>query len=189
MRKMFSEKQIKEMIQVVVDNYELKADLEDDVIDIVEDAEELNLNGDLTANSIIENMSGYSFTKGAIVAGWTATGVYAGVVKNGNKITFVVAYNIKKTSADAQTFLYLGRYNIPTDILDKIYPSLDDLIGVDSRKLLALSTNSIDIDGFCEKGTTFLSFGIAGLGSLVVDTDYYVRYELTLLLSENLIGE
>lgn len=52
----------------------------------------VNIAGNFTANSIIENMTGYTFTPATFeTEKVTVEDLYANVVKTGNKITFVIA--------------------------------------------------------------------------------------------------
>ena len=83
----------------------------------------LNVNGNFTANSIIENMPSSLYKLGAISSGTAITPTYIGVCKNGNKITFVVAGTVKRPTGanwDDFTTLKAIEFRIPASIGDKI---------------------------------------------------------------------
>ena len=150
----------------------------------------VNVDGNFTANSIIENMNGYSFTP-LSNNGYNFEFVYAGVVKNGNKLTCAIALNITKTNDSIATsnvsFCYL---NLPSAIMDKLHPvEIDGLGFLSLYKLNAFSANgnSVEINGAISKSTNAIAFASKGIkGSLIEGTKYYVRFEATFLLSDNL---
>ena len=145
--------------------------------------------GAITAPSIIEDMVGYSYTPATVTKG-TLANVYMGAVKNGNKVTFVAAYTfIKNVSETGQ--LNIGKFNIPSSIGSKIYPAPDASSTVDVKKGIAISTatyaNFVDIELFVTKYTNAeLNLGIRQVDNLVAGTKYYIRHEITFLLSDNL---
>ena len=158
--------------------------------------EELLASGNLPsvkADEIIENMSGYSFTKGT-TNNLTITGVYAGVVKTGNKITFAVAVKLKRTDTISST-ARLGYFTIPKAVFDKLYQTqvgLYEYLTVDEKSAWSSdSTNKvIQIYSYKSGGSEtkiLLDMNETPLNELTLNTDYYLRYEFTLLLSENLI--
>lgn len=143
------------------------------------------------ADEIIENMSGYAFSIGNST-GFTYEGIYAGAVKTGNKLTLVVAINITKTDADAIT-CELGRFTIPQSVYDKLFPTqVGTYEFLDVRQqYCAINENSGAFAcGYVEKvidnKVRFSIDDVIG-DKLTVNTKYYARYELTLLLSDNLI--
>ena len=170
MRRMFSKNQIK---------------------DIVEQGN-LNVDGSISGDEIIENMSGYSFIPNETGDGFTMEHIYAGVVKNGNKITFVSAFKITKT-ADQDYHKLVGSFIIPSDLMDKLYPT-----EIDGRDIL-----DIKVGGAFASQNSFVSqqYGLEKLTdklvirlynartNLTTNTEYFIRCECTLLLSENLIPE
>ena len=148
----------------------------------------------IKGHSIIENMSGYS-------AEIPETGhdnlvienVYQGVVKNGDKITFVSALKVKRTD-DTVGDSRLVNFTIPGEVGAKLYPI--NLPGYDAglyfKEVQAQSgyTAFKDIRMLMEKNdNTHVSLWIQGgqQANLTVDTDYYIRFEVTFLLSDNLI--
>lgn len=142
----------------------------------------------ITGDSIIENMTGYtaSFPTNT---GWTIEKVYVGVVKNGNKLTVVVAVNATK-GAGAISNPTLCKLNIPSAIGNKLYPATFGLYQfLDNRVIHAWSsyTNYIDAISYIDKqSATQLSFVIDNTTNFVQDTKYYYRYEATFLLSDSL---
>ena len=151
-----------------------------------------NFTGAITAPSIIENMSGYSFSN-LSVTGLTVNTVYAGAVKTGNKLTIVWFGKLTKTSAytgaDYATF---ARFVLPEAILAKIFPT--DLGG--GGTCVAFGNASLFYDNTITKmdklyninkgGTTTLNILITGLDSMTQDKVYYCRIEQTFLLSDSL---
>lgn len=147
-----------------------------------------NFTGPITAPGITENMSGYSFTAPS-VSGLVFSNLYANVIKNGNKITFVIAGNVKKTDGDIPGRSVFGRFTIPSSIGTQLYPS--EIGGeefLDARDISFFSTwaNSVGGKGTITKNSNVLITFSIYHGSLVVDTTYYFRYESTFLLGDNL---
>lgn len=173
MRKMYSEKQLKEM-----------------ALSTIENASSINVNGKLSANEIVENMSGYSVSN--ISSKITAT--YVGVVKNGNKITFVIFGSFTKDGSNA-AFKML-EFNIPADIGVKLYPYqvgteytfLDNktLSVVQSDDPYTYANMSCDIQ---KSNNTTLEVNARVITGLTTNKTYIFRYEATFLLSENLAPE
>ena len=212
MRRMFSKKQIEELVQGIADDYELKEDLSDDVLDVVDGAESgtianvlgLDSDGGLVKNSsididsvkadeIIENMSGYSasLTTPPQVSA-VITNIYTGIVKNGNKLTFVVFLIINKTNNDVPAGI-IENFVIPSDVGSKLYPSglgMENL-WIDFKIINAFDTltSATPLQARLRKNSnTSLDLVIGGLDGLTANKDYFVRYEATFLLSDNLLG-
>ena len=146
----------------------------------------LDATGLVTGGEIIEKMSGYDYRhESAIDAKGTYTHVYTGVVKNGNKLTFVNAFKLNLTATDTGT-AYCDTFLVPEAIGDKIFPAFTTL--VDSRKISAFAsaTDIVEINSYCVKNSAVsLTFAI-GLSGLAAEKDYYIRQELTILLSDDL---
>lgn len=149
--------------------------------------------GKITADEIIENMEGYSFTLGHI-DNLTTTGVYAGVVKTGNKITFAVAVKFRRTD----TMLNAGRlglFTIPKSVFDRLYQAqigLYDYLTVDEKPAWSSDSQNKAIQVYSYKSgggdtNVVIDMNLDPLNELTINTDYYFRYEFTLLLSDNLI--
>lgn len=148
----------------------------------------VNIAGNFTANSIIENMSGYS----AIVpsnTGWTQEKIFIGVCKNGNKLTVVVALNLTK-GAGAAIHPNIAQITIPNDVGAKLYPSQVGLYNfLDNKKIQCWSSHNSCIDAlaYIEKtSNTLLKMNIEDVSNFVEGTKYYVRYEATFLLNDSL---
>ena len=151
----------------------------------------VNATGSISAPSIIETMNGYSFTA---QTGWT--GVYVGVVKNGNKITFAIFGNMSFDES-VPSSIRLGDFVIPSAIGSNLYPYIVSGSDVLSQKNFELfentNTNQIGLP------VAFLTTKTSNTGvrvyviletqaSLTTGKTYNFRYEVTFLLSENLIG-
>ena len=149
------------------------------------------INGNFTANSIIEVNSGIT---GAFSNTSEKEYVYCSACKNGNKLTLVVAMKYTP-SADkpAGTDIYAGFFSIPSAIANKIYPiGTPDLNNVvDIRKGIAATTVIVNVDMTfrCLKtSATGLEIYVRNLAQLNINTVYYIRYELTILLSDNMVS-
>lgn len=143
--------------------------------------------GNITANSIIENMAGYSFNKSTSTAATTYDYIYAGIVKNGNKLTAVLALNVTKTSnAEAN----IGVFNIPYAVAQKLIPT--EIGG--NTPFLARGTISVfqedniqrNIDYYVFKDSSTSFYIAIYTNNLDVGKKTYVRFEFTFLLSDNL---
>ena len=145
------------------------------------------------AGEIIESMSGYSATLGTSTEYYNIENVYQGVVKTGNKITFVSAVNFTKISYQGDVLL--ANFTIPEKVGQKLYPvassgSLQYILSL--QKVNALNTLRItaQVDVCLEKGdNTSLNVYILSndMPSLEANEKYYLRLEATFLLSDNLI--
>ena len=151
----------------------------------------VNIAGNLTADSIIENMTGYTFTKYPDTADYSFTLSYAGICKNGNKITFVVAGQVTKLQAFTGQF-QIGTFTMPSSIGSNLYPySLSPFTDIISASEMVY-WKTYDVaqakkhSALFRKSTNTLSYLIAYMDSLDVGTPYIFRYEVTFLLSDNL---
>ena len=166
------------------------SDLEDKTTKILytSGSDTTNVNGNFTANSIIENMSGYSYTlpdDPKIVID------YAGVSKTGNKLTFVEAGRIvsDEDGIPNNTRMYLGEFTCPTDVMAKIYPMLSGGNLIDLREAAASRDGSTWIKVYfyrTKSGTTKTYSAVTLQNAIGASTEYAFRYECTFLLSENL---
>ena len=152
----------------------------------------VNIAGNFTADSIIENMTGYSFAKDGEATNLTREHVYAGVVKNGNKLTFVIAMNITRTGAMGN-YINWGSFTIPLSVASKLYPSpiINDLLEVSQVEALdSFTSTPVLFKGFSFKNTPtqikFQSWDLDFDNKLTLNTTYYVRYEVTFLLGANM---
>lgn len=155
----------------------------------------VNISGSLnataiTGDSIIENMSGYTYVDKQELSEKTI--VYAGVVKNGNKLTFVLFGSFKYHAADG-TAVTICQFGVPVDVRNRLYPySQDGWTTILAQKSIPLMDTILT-----PTPVIFTTTRVAGVGtavnllglntySLVENTEYYFRYEQTFLLSDNL---
>lgn len=141
--------------------------------------------GEISGPSILELMSGYSFTK---VSG-KVTLNYAGVTKTGNKITFVVSGKYESdTATSTYTTIQVGRFDIPASIGAKLYNN--SLSYLDNRMALVFTSlySTKNLIFLVQKNNNAqIEFQITtGEVSLDANTPYYFRNEVTFLLSDNL---
>lgn len=148
----------------------------------------LNADGNFTANSIIENMQGYSILNNTLLSNQ-----YISVVKTGNKITFVIAGTITLSQAVINNGgEWLTVFNVPNDILSKI--KVIETFGGDIVRVGTVPSFSSQ-DAYktakyrCEKLKTGLKFTyLTGGASLVANTPYVINIEVTFLLNDNMAG-
>lgn len=146
-----------------------------------------NFTGGITAPSIIENMSGYRFEAQTSTRGTTTT-LYAGMVKNGNKLTIVNAFIFRKNADATPGGVYAGRFVMPAEIAAKIIPFLGTTVA--NEEITAIGSSIFDrksmLISFVKNDTVSLTSSIADVNSLDAEKDYYMRHELTVLLSDSL---
>lgn len=142
----------------------------------------VNATGNITAPSIIENMSGYSAHAYA-----SFNQRYLGACKNGNKLTFAVAGALTTASTHPSGGAYQAvSFTIPTSIANKIIPYTGSLVALNSVDM-AINTYSTPVRGsyqFIKEGNTFYVYFL--VTNLAVSTTYNVRFDITFLLSDNL---
>lgn len=145
----------------------------------------VNIAGNFTADSIIENMTGYTFSKGSIASSVTLD--YAGVVKNGNKITFVIAGTMINNSTFSAR---IGDFYMPSSIGEKLYPiNEDNDVSVSQVFMAKVSGSGAGVAksaSIRKPSNTHLIAYIYGATDLEADKTYAFRYEQTFLLSDNL---
>lgn len=152
---------------------------------------DISASGTITGGEIVENMAGYSFTP-STTSGMTT--LYAGIVKTGNKITAVVSLMFTPASdISASTPLGLGKFDIPASIGSKLVPftsqTLTNVLDIRTGSMnayvtLTKSTNLV----IYKNSNTQMEFRAYPLTTIQGDgaTNYYIRYEATFLLSDNL---
>ena len=152
--------------------------------------EELLASGNLPsvkADEIIENMSGYDYIRQS----GDFQEIYVGAVKNGNKLTIAYfgKYKVPSTPGAAR-ICYI---DIPDAVGSKLYPF--NVGGsntyLDSKAVTFLDVNSPStyhsnlVD--CEKtSNTRIEISLRTVTGFSANEEYYFRYEVTFLLSENL---
>lgn len=152
-------------------------------------SEGANFGGAITAPSIIEDMEGYSYdslTKENI----TITNLYAGAVKNGNKLTCVIFGKLLRTGSVTNNFISPGIFTIPSAVLNKLVATplgnQQNAVYSAQIKCFSLPDTYKDCPIIVNKTSTGLQSFIYGVNSLVQDVEYQFRIEMTFLLSENL---
>ena len=145
-----------------------------------------NFTGNITAPSIIENMSGYSFAKQTNLADATLEYKYVGVCKNGNKITFVLFAKINFSVLPISGIFNLGSFYIPGSVGTKLFPFSGSDLSYDECLFYSAYNIKATVNTIMKKTTDQIVFPQFYSAGLSVNTDYYLRYEKTFLLSENL---
>ena len=151
----------------------------------------VNENGEVESSApVIETISGYTFVEGSDdpTYGDGVTDLFAGVVRNGNKITFVISGELEKP-AGAQTTSQLGHFTMPSDIYNALVA--DRLSSVDS-KLLYLAKNRSSVGeslpvAAIKGGSNTIYIYCYGTNNLDANEHYVFRYEVTFLLCDNMV--
>lgn len=138
---------------------------------------------------VVEDMTGYEYYT-EVQAGWTKELVYAGAVKNGNKLTLVAAVNVTKTDAGATGYCLLGNFVVPASVGSKLFPADIGGYGVLDLKYISIAYDLYDViqaKVYTEKpSSTILAMYLIGSDISALNKKYYIRYEATFLLSDNL---
>lgn len=143
----------------------------------------------VTGDEIVENMSGYTFTPSADLSKNGITLKYAGAVKNGNKVTFVIAglFN-NATGLSITPHPDLGNFTVPNNIGQKLYPMIGTIVDVKPISFF-LNYNTILQKNMQmrKNNNTTLNFQLISMNKdFNADADYAFRIEETFLLSDNL---
>ena len=148
----------------------------------------------VTGDEIVEKMSGYSFVKSTSDSDITFNNyVYAGVVKNGNKVTYALGLNITRLQ-DLTNYgenKKVGIFVNPVATANKLYPAYNDVwfgavMATISCLAVDTSSNSKNIKIIVAKNATNLELYALSLNELDLNKQYYLRFEITFLLSDNL---
>ena len=144
-------------------------------------------------------MTGYSFdTSTSLSVG--VSPIYVGMSKTGNKLTLVQSVLIDGSQLTTSQPRF-GRFILPKSIGDKIFELPNDQYGTFSASIAPVykagsyssPTATMGIIGSIShdlgNNTAALFFGINGFSSPTFDMTktYFVRFEITILLSDNLI--
>ena len=151
--------------------------------------------GNITGDNILENMTGYSFTKRENTSTLFRTYVYCSASKTGNKLTLVYFMSFKITAEQAGNNIQLGTFIIPKAVGNKIYPyTLDGISNVIANNKISIAKNYNTFEDlpmlmFKTVGTSqdAINANLYNVNSLDLDTDYLVRIEHTFLLSDNMV--
>ena len=139
-----------------------------------------------------EPMEGYSFTLPEAQTNLTKDFKYVGVVKNGNKLTFVIYVRLVK-SGNVGARGKLGEFTIPSDVSAKLIPtsifgeqllSADFINAVDET---AVASKQLMIVCGKNNNKVYFDIGSASMANLLENDSNYLRIEQTFLLSDNLI--
>ena len=180
------------------DNDDIVLDGATTITDDVTLEQDLDVTGDIaatniTGDSIIENMTGYSFNASSFEE---INYIYAGACKNGNKITFVLFGTYTKKANDPSVNPTLGEFIVPDEVYEKLYPySSYNLADIVISYSSSPSEDKVMLPGSVTKRTgnavRIVAYKVheSGTGKLVAETPYLFRIEVTFLLSENLISE
>lgn len=154
----------------------------------------VNVDGSLnatkvTGNEIVENMSGYSFSPSS--QNITRTNQYASVVKNGNKVTLVYACILTPLQT-YPGYITLGTFTLPSSVGQKIIPipidGMNYVAECKSQKIFSTINSSIDIVNRLDKSNNTTFPIVCDLKNAVANTSYVYRFEVTFLLSDNMVA-
>lgn len=152
----------------------------------------VNIDGTLnatkvTGNEIVENMSGYSYIPKT--GNFSFSHQYVSVVKNGNKITFVVACVFTPTNSFSG-YISIGDFTIPASIGNKLYSTpidgLNYVLDIRHAKMYSGISSYIDVSYRMDKISNTNIRVLLDAQNVVANTNYTFRYELTFLLSDSL---
>lgn len=148
---------------------------------------DLPVTGKITGGEIVENMTGYTFSVNPDDTNTETTPIYAGAVKTGNKLTLVYFFELKPINTGYTK--QLCNFRVPQAVFDKLYPAT---IGAPNKLQVGMVycaksfDNGVECRYWIDKGNSQnLTFVINTTGTTAGET-YYVRYEITFLLSDNL---
>ena len=138
-----------------------------------------------TKKPVVEVMNGYSFVNYNL-ANVTKENVYAGAVKNGNKLTLALFLKLTRTASTSDYLV--GAFFVPSAIRDKLVPAVANRLEVKKVFASSSSQSGVDLTSTIVKMQYAIGFELYGLNSLSLDTEYFVRIETTFLLSDSLIS-
>lgn len=147
--------------------------------------------GNITGNSIIENMTGYSFVKSSN-ENFTYEYIYAGIVKNGNKLTLALALNLTLTGSASTYTIMLGHFGLPSNVLARLYPTQvggSNFLSLKVEHAHQTLDDYVEIRPFVQKGDTQINIASRILSTFTPNVARYIRLEFTFLLSDNLASE
>ena len=148
----------------------------------------ISATGNITAPSIIETMTGYSYYHNAA----SITPIYVGAVKNGNKLTLVLFAKMKNPTSED---IYYGAFGIPSAVGAQLYPYTVGLDNVLSQKNVlyfdSASVQTTPLEGYVsiqKNSNTTITVNLrkTPYSSFTADKDYFFRIEVTFLLADNL---
>ena len=151
-----------------------------------------NFTGEITSPSIVETMSGYSFLKADSNAERLINYIYAGICKNGNKLTFVINAETTRLASITSDNIVLGRFVVPVSVGNLLFPSTT--IGLSNvLKLGRIYAGSSFYQGieipyviYKTSSNTIEVRLYSPNSSMDLNTLYNLRLEATFLLNDNL---
>lgn len=151
---------------------------------------DVNINGNLTAKSIIQSMNGY----GLVGRNNLLQNVYLGICQNGNKLTFALSFDITLTERPQYEIIGLANFYIPYDVypllVTKNTGGLTDVVNAGTVGAITIpQDDAIPVNYYVQKtiqdGYYQVQFNMR-TNKLTTGTTYTIRIEQTYLLSENL---
>lgn len=146
----------------------------------------VNIDGNFTANSIIENMNGYKLKSTKINDDDKR---FISIVKTGNKITFVLTGTI---AINDNANIELGSFEIPSSIGDRLFPNIDgdrillnDIIATSGR-VEQRYTFGLYMTKWNNTSITFYASKLNYPPVAYINGNFIVRAEITFLLSNNM---
>lgn len=136
---------------------------------------------------VVELMKGYSFEPSS-TPNIDISFNYVGAVKNGNKLTFVLSFEITRHEGSTSNPT-LGFFDLPLSIYNKLMPSAVGGYNFLDCKVVDAFPNhltSLPVYAYISKHYNRLQVVLNAVSNLATDTTYYCRYEATFLLSDNL---
>ena len=217
MRRMYSKQELTNVIKAVFDQELEDGALYDKVVDAVDDyltehpvdptaitgldiaPKDVTASGNITAPSIIENMSGYSFAEPSASTKYSVSLTFAGIVKNGNKLTLAIAGSF----STLESLVYydqinVGTFTIPSAVGEKLYPFTQGSNTKVLTEVAVILNNSSGTLTEVKKGISFVLKDnnttipviiYPAESGLDASKTFNFRVEATFLLSENLISE
>ena len=139
---------------------------------------------------VIEVMNGYTFSPKS-VNDVTLEYVYAGACKNGNKLTIALSLFITRTGNNVPNSAEFAGIILPEEVRTKLIPvAVGGYSPLTCFKVSATkdALNFVDLSFMCVRGTYGLLLYIMNgtLSNLSLNDKFYLRVEMTYLLSENL---
>lgn len=145
----------------------------------------INIAGNLTADSIIENMSGYGvYNKDTTHVTWH----YIGIVKNGNKLTFAASGKFNEADKSGTGYRGIITFQIPNAVGANLVPFSGNDLAWGVLPLFSAYNNHVDVPVLVLKTSSVtLQINLYDYPSaLQINTDYEFRFEMTFLLGTNL---
>lgn len=150
----------------------------------------LKADGNFTANSIIENMNGYGYLP-ITKENANITYTYVSAVKNGNKLTFACSGYFSRSGELTSWNCALIRFTFPNTIGVKLYQTeIAGTTGLAFDKLDFCKSYAAHIDipiVVKKESNSQIMVTMYQLNNIEINTPYLFRFEITFLLSDNLV--